>query len=55
MHDINWWLMAAGFLLGLLLTFAFMIRRVEREVPVSAVMGRGTASAAERVGVCSAS
>jgi uncharacterized membrane protein ArfC len=50
MHDINWWLMAAGFLLGLLLTFAFMIRRVEREVPVSAVMGRGTASAAERVG-----
>ncbi|HXY64625.1 MAG TPA: hypothetical protein VEI45_09825 [Mycobacterium sp.] len=50
MHDINWWLMAAGFLLGLLLTFAFMIRRVEREVPVSAVMGRGTASAAERAG-----
>ena len=31
--DLNWWLMALAFLLGLLLTFAMMIRRVTREVP----------------------
>jgi uncharacterized membrane protein ArfC len=34
MSDVNWWLMALAFLLGLVLTFAFMIRRVKREVPV---------------------
>ena len=34
MNDVNWWLMALSFLLGLLLTLAFMIRRVTREVPV---------------------
>ena len=50
MHDINWWLMAAGFLLGLLLTFAFMIRRVKREVPVSALAAAGGAAAAKFVG-----
>jgi|694.fasta_scaffold15896_7 hypothetical protein len=33
MPDLNWWLMALAFLLGLLLTFAMMIRRVTREVP----------------------
>jgi len=44
MHDINWWLMTAGFVLGLLLTFAFMIRRVKREVPVSVAMSRGGAA-----------
>lgn len=36
MNDVNWWLMAPAFLLGLLLTFAFMIRRVKREVPIYA-------------------
>ncbi len=51
MQHINWWLMAAGFVLGLVLTFAFMIRRVKREVPVSAALGRGgTAGAAKLVG-----
>jgi hypothetical protein len=50
MHDINWWLMAAGFALGLLLTFAFMIRRVKVEVPVSEALRRGTAGAAKFVG-----
>jgi uncharacterized membrane protein ArfC len=33
MPELNWWLMALAFLLGLLLTFAMMIRRVTREVP----------------------
>jgi hypothetical protein len=41
MNDVNWWLMALAFLLGLLLTFAFMIRRVTREVPIYAALGRG--------------
>jgi len=35
MHDLNWWLMALAFILGLLLTFAVMIRRVRGEVPVT--------------------
>ena len=35
MHDVNWWLMALAFVLGLVLTWAFTIRRVKREVPVS--------------------
>ena len=35
MRDVNGWLMALSFLLGLLLTFAMMIRRVTREVPVT--------------------
>ena len=34
MRDVNGWLMALSFLLGLLLTFAMMIRRVTREVPI---------------------
>ncbi|WP_375485748.1 hypothetical protein [uncultured Mycobacterium sp.] len=34
MHDANWWLIGLAFVLGLLLTFAPMIRRVTREVPV---------------------
>jgi hypothetical protein len=41
MHDVNWWLMALSFLLGLVLTLAFMIRRVTREVPIYAALGRG--------------
>jgi uncharacterized membrane protein ArfC len=35
MHDANWWLIGLAFVLGLLLTFALMIRRVKGEVPVS--------------------
>ncbi len=41
MSDVNWWLMVLAFALGLLLTFAFMIRRVTREVPVYGPLGRG--------------
>ena len=41
MHDVNWWLMALSFLLGLVLTLLFMIRRVTREVPIYAALGRG--------------
>jgi len=41
MNDVNWWLMALAFVLGLLLTLAFMIRRVTREVPIYAALGRG--------------
>ncbi|GBE64773.1 hypothetical protein MFM001_12350 [Mycobacterium sp. MFM001] len=36
MHDPNWWLMVLAFVLGLALTFALMVRRVKREVPVDA-------------------
>ncbi len=39
MPELNWWLMALAFLLGLLLTFAMMIRRVTREVPVDRATG----------------
>lgn len=35
MKDVNGWLMALAFLLGLVVTFAMMIRRVTREVPVT--------------------
>jgi uncharacterized membrane protein ArfC len=35
MEHVNWWLIGLAFMLGLLLTFALMIRRVKREVPVS--------------------
>ncbi|HUL99863.1 MAG TPA: hypothetical protein VLU24_10730 [Mycobacterium sp.] len=42
MNDVNWWLMGLAFLLGLLLTFAFMIRRVKREVPIYAESSSGT-------------
>jgi hypothetical protein len=41
MHDVNWWLMALAFLLGLLLTLALMIRRVTREVPVVHTVSAG--------------
>src|SRR6478752_603432 len=38
---VNWWLMALAFVLGMLFTVAFMIRRVTRDVPVYAALGRG--------------
>jgi uncharacterized membrane protein ArfC len=34
MNTVNWWLMALAFVLGLLLTFVTIIRRVKREVPI---------------------
>lgn len=37
MNHPQWWLFGVAFLLGLVLTFALMIRRVTREVPVSAL------------------
>jgi uncharacterized membrane protein ArfC len=40
MSNVNWCLVAVSFGLGLLLTLAFLIRRVKREVPV-----RGAGSA----------
>ncbi len=36
MQDLNWWLMAVAFALGLVLTLALTIRRVKSEVPESA-------------------
>lgn len=35
MDELNWWLVALAFVLGLLLTSALTIRRVTREVPVN--------------------
>ena len=46
MHDVNWWLMTLAFLLGALLTFALMIRRVTREVPVTHTVAAGLAKPA---------
>ncbi|MDT7759458.1 MAG: putative rane protein ArfC [Mycobacterium sp.] len=42
MHDVNFWLLALAFLLGLVLTLAFLLRRVKREVPE---YGTGSGSA----------
>jgi uncharacterized membrane protein ArfC len=38
MHGASWTLIAVAFVLGMVLTSALMIRRVEREVPVGAVL-----------------
>ena len=59
MHDVNWWLMALAFLLGLLLTLALTIRKVTREVPVSrtvsaAVGGGAKVAAAAAAGATAA-
>lgn len=45
MQDVNWWLMALAFLLGLVLSLALMIRRVKREVPEYATLAAGAAGA----------
>ena len=51
MGDVNWWLMALAFVLGLLLTFAMMIRKVTREVPVThTVSAAATAAGAAAAG-----
>ena len=45
---VNWWFVALAFVLGLVITAAFMIRKVEREVPVyGSAGGGGAASAAQ--------
>jgi uncharacterized membrane protein ArfC len=47
---VNWWLVALAFALGLVITLAFMVRRVERGVPLSAAAGAaGAATAAKLV------
>ena len=45
MQNVNWWLMALAFLLGLVLSLALMIRRVKREVPEYATLAAGAAGA----------
>jgi hypothetical protein len=45
MQNVNWWLMALAFLLGLVLTLALMIRRVKREVPEYATLAAGAGAA----------
>ncbi len=47
MHGASWVLIAVAFILGLVLTFALMIRRVEGEVPVSSSAAAAEADAAE--------
>jgi hypothetical protein len=42
---VNWCLVAVAFALGFLLTLAFMVRRVKREVPVYASAGGGATAA----------
>jgi hypothetical protein len=46
MNDVNWWLVAVAFVLGLALTLAFTIRRVVREVPVYGAAGTSAAAGA---------
>ena len=46
MQNVNWWLMALAFLLGLVLTLFLLIRRVKREVPEYATLGAGAGVAA---------
>ncbi|CQD17012.1 hypothetical protein K1X22_03835 [Mycolicibacterium farcinogenes] len=46
MSDVNWWLMALAFVLGLVLTLALTLRRVKREVPVYGALGRRPDTAA---------
>ena len=45
MQNVNWWLMALAFALGLVLTLALMIRRVKREVPEYATLAAGASAA----------
>ena len=39
MNNVTCWLMTLAFVLGLLLTFALMIRRVKRQIPIYAALG----------------
>ncbi|MFV8162416.1 hypothetical protein ACNQVK_10000 [Mycobacterium sp. 134] len=54
MSDVNWWLMALAFVLGLVLTLALTLRRVKREVPVYGALGRRPDAAAGAVGKATA-
>lgn len=46
MQNVNGWLMALAFVLGLVLTLALLIRRVKREVPEYATLAGGAGVAA---------
>lgn len=48
---MNCWLMVVAFLLGLVLTFAFMLRWVRREMPVYEVLGKGPVAEARAAGL----
>ena len=50
MNTVNWCLMAVALALGLILTLAYMIRRVKREVPVYADSGGASAKFVEPSG-----
>ena len=54
MQNVNWWLMALAFLLGLILTLFLLIRRVKREVPVYASLAGGAAGAGVAGGAAAA-
>lgn len=54
MRDVNGWLMALSFLLGLVLMLAFTIRRVQREVLTTATVGAAAAAATGAVRTASA-
>ncbi|CRZ18710.1 channel accessory protein ArfC, sunset domain variant [Mycolicibacterium neworleansense] len=54
MSDVNWWLMALAFVLGLVLTLALTLRRVKREVPVYGALGRRPDAAAGSGGTAAA-
>jgi uncharacterized membrane protein ArfC len=43
--NVNWWLMVLAFVLGLVITLAFTIGRVKREVPVSVGSASGATAA----------
>jgi uncharacterized membrane protein ArfC len=49
MDDVNWWLIALAFALGLVLTFALTIRRVTREMPVGGAAGEAAGAPTTRI------
>ena len=44
MNDVQWWLFALSFVMGLALTLALTVRPVKRQVPVGAPSGPGSAA-----------
>ncbi|MEI7913212.1 MAG: hypothetical protein WCH82_00550 [Mycobacteriaceae bacterium] len=50
MHNLNWWLMALAFLIGLALTLGLMIRKVTREVPITHTVSAGLKAGAAAAG-----
>ena len=54
MHDLNWWLMALAFVLGLVATLLFTVRKVTREVPVGHSVSAGVGAGAVAAGAAAA-